>query len=474
MNAIGTTAPDSDPAIQRLLVESRARTVGRWRDRPSKQRMVESLAAGGFALVAVLMAVLIDSPRSLNAPLAAVLIGTYALATRVEFHTGSGWTDPSQLVLVPMLFLLPTPTVPLAVAIGSAVARAREYVAREVRADDIVFRLGDAWYSVWPALVLIAGSATEPDWSNWPVYVGALAAQFGIDSITTTVRVRPRVGVPIRTVLHELRSIYLVDTLLAPIGLLAAFAAAQQQWAFLLVLPLIGLIAIFARERDARIDNALALSSAYRGTAHLLGEVLSSTDEYTGTHSRSVVVLAHQVGQKLGLDEATLREIEFGALLHDVGKIAIPNEIIRKPGALSEEEWEVMRRHTIHGEDMLKRIGGVLEEVGVVVRTHHERWDGSGYPDGLRGEEIPIAARIIAACDAFNAMTTDRPYRPAMPIAKAISELDRCAGEQFDPNVVGALVGIVRSWERGEPDADVPQAAVHVAQLALEAVPSAP
>jgi len=154
------------------------------------------------------------------------------------------------------------------------------------------------------------------------------------------------------------------------------------------------------------------------------------------------------LGEALGLDDTQLRDLEFGALLHDVGKIAVPNEIINKPGRLTDEEMEVMRTHTVEGEGMLNRIGGVLEQAGVVVRTHHERWDGNGYPDGLAGEEIPIGARVITACDAFNAMTTDRPYRKAMPAEEAISELHNESGKQFDPQVIDALVEIVETWDR--------------------------
>jgi HD-GYP domain-containing protein (c-di-GMP phosphodiesterase class II) len=126
----------------------------------------------------------------------------------------------------------------------------------------------------------------------------------------------------------------------------------------------------------------------------------------------------------------------------------VPNEIINKPGRLTDEEMDVMRTHTVEGESMLNRIGGVLEEAGVVVRTHHERYDGTGYPDGLAGDEIPIGARVITACDAFNAMTTDRPYRKAMPLEAAIAELRNESGKQFDPKVVSALVEIVETWDQ--------------------------
>jgi HD-GYP domain-containing protein (c-di-GMP phosphodiesterase class II) len=155
------------------------------------------------------------------------------------------------------------------------------------------------------------------------------------------------------------------------------------------------------------------------------------------------VELSLKVADRMGLDERRRRNVEFGALLHDVGKVAIPNEIINKPGPLNDAEWEVMRTHTLAGQRMLDRVGGSMREVGLIVRGSHERYDGGGYPDGLAGEEIPLEARIITACDAYNAMTTTRPYRKALPIATAAAELVRCAGTQFDPAVVEALLGIV-------------------------------
>ena len=155
----------------------------------------------------------------------------------------------------------------------------------------------------------------------------------------------------------------------------------------------------------------------------------------------------------MALDEDARRETEMGALLHDIGKIAVPDEIINKPGPLDEDEWKIMRTHTIEGERMLQQVGGLLSNVGRVVRASHERWDGGGYPDGLAGEEIPVAAHICAACDAFNAMTTDRSYRRALPLEVAIRELRDNAGTQFAPAVVEALLAVVAretpDWQLG-------------------------
>jgi hypothetical protein len=443
MDVAGRTLPEPGPAQERLLVEAQKQQRLGVLDR---ERRVELVAAIGFLAAATATAVLIDRSRELDGLLAVALVAIYAVAARIEIRIASGWTYPSQLVFVPMLFLLPTCIVPLLVAASLVISRMPDYVRGDVHADRLMLRIADAWYSLWPVLVLSAFGATTATWGDWPVYLLALGAQFGLDTVTTTIRVSYGLGVRVGTLLKELAAIYAIDALLAPAGLAVALAATDDPGVSLLLIPLLAVFGLLAREREARIESTLALSSAYRGTALLLSEVLSTTDEYTGNHSRSVVVLAHQVGETMGLDEGTLHDIEFGALLHDVGKISVPNEIIQKPGRLTEAEMDVMRQHTIQGEEMLLRIGGVLEEAGVVVRSHHERYDGTGYPDGLSGEDIPIGARVIAACDAFNAMTTDRPYRAALALDEAIGELRRGAGKQFDPRVVDVLIQIVESW----------------------------
>jgi HD-GYP domain-containing protein (c-di-GMP phosphodiesterase class II) len=211
----------------------------------------------------------------------------------------------------------------------------------------------------------------------------------------------------------------------------------------LLAFPLVGLIAFFARERTTRIDHALELSAAYRGTALLLGDVVEADDAYTGAHSRDVVSLVLDICDDLGLSSRERRDAEFVALLHDVGKIKIPAEIINKPGALTDEERAIINTHTTEGERLLSQVGGLLGQIGGIVRSCHERWDGDGYPDRLVGETIPRIARIVCACDAYSAMTTNRPYRAARTQAEALEELQRCAGTHFDPDVVDALVRVL-------------------------------
>ena len=155
-------------------------------------------------------------------------------------------------------------------------------------------------------------------------------------------------------------------------------------------------------------------------------------------HGDAVAELSGRVGKRLGIAGGELEALRRAAELHDIGKVAIPDAILEKPGQLSEEEWEFMRRHTVLGERILSAADS-LASLGVVVRATHERWDGKGYPDGLSGEEIPLAARIIFACDAFDAITTERPYARRSSPSEAVAELRSCAGTQFDPRVVDAL-----------------------------------
>jgi putative nucleotidyltransferase with HDIG domain len=444
MSLFDRNQPDSDPVVHRLLEESRAAQSARL---DGRERLAVFATAAAFVVAAVAFALVVDGGREFDPAVAVALVGLYLLAARVEFHTGSGWTDPTQLVFVPMLFLLPVNVVPLLVAAAMLLFRLPEYMRREVHLERSLVQLCSSWYALGPAAVLAIAGPAAPDWGDWPVYVAALGAQLGLDIGSSFARECLGYGLKPRDLLEEYRAIYLVDLLLSPVGLLIAFASVEQEWTFLAVLPLLGLLVIFAREREARFDNALALSHAYRGTAHLLGDLLSGTHEYTGSHSRNVVLLAQRVAEELGFDERQIRDVEFAALLHDVGKISVPNEMLDKPGPLDDQEWEIMKRHTLEGQRMLEQVGGALAEVGVIVRSHHEHFDGRGYPDGLAGDRIPRGARVIAACDAFNAMTTDRAYRTAMSSEAAIEELRACSGTQFDPDVVAVLIAVVNAEE---------------------------
>jgi HD-GYP domain-containing protein (c-di-GMP phosphodiesterase class II) len=431
-----------DPAVEAIFEAADRRPV-LGLDR--RERIAEAVAGSAFVATCVALVVLLPAGRAWSVPTVLVLVAAFAIAARVEFDVGAGFTIPSELVFVPMLFLAPLPWVPALVAGSLLLSRVPDYVTRRVHPGRAVLVLGDAWYAVGPVLVLSLAGAGDPPWSDWPLYLGALAAQLGTDYAAFSARTWMALGLAPRIQASSLAWVYMVDPLLAPVGLVAAFASVHHPYAFLLVLPLCGLLGVFALERRLRMRQALALSHAYRGTAMLLGDVVEDDDQYTGEHSRTVLELALPVGDALGVSARERRDLEFAALLHDVGKMAIPKGIVNKAGPLTHEEMALMRTHTIEGHRILSRFGGVLGGVGAIVRACHERWDGAGYPDGLAGKRIPLAARIIFCCDALNAMTTDRAYRAALPLPAALAELRDNAGTQFDPRVVEVLTGLVEA-----------------------------
>ncbi len=437
-----------EPAVEAHLAgleQRRDDALGR------RERRAEAVVALAFLAVAVPLALLHPGPYDLAPTEAGLLVLAYAVASRVTFAAAAtGYTAPTQVVFVPLLFAVPPAVAPLAVALGILLGRLPGFLARRKHPDRVLLVPGDAWHAVGPALVLALAGKGEPAWSDWPLYLAALLAQFATDFVVSTLRERLALGTLPTVQPRLLAWVYLVDALLSPVGLLAAFVAADEPLALLLVLPLVALLQLFAGERRTRLEHALELSRTYRGTSLLLSEVLERDHAYTGAHSRDVVELSLAVADELGLDTRQRRNVEFGALLHDVGKIAVPNEIINKSGPLDAEEWRVMRRHTIEGQRLLDRVGGPLHEVGQVVRASHERWDGCGYPDGLADVEIPLEAAIVACCDAVSAMTTDRPYRRAMSPAAAREELRVNAGTQFNPEVARVVGELLEQEAPGE------------------------
>src|SRR5919201_232114 len=306
-----------------LVEEARGRVPQRLGQR---ERLGETLAGVGFLAVATALVVLLPSTRSLDVAPAVLLLSAYALASRIKFEVGAGYTVPTQLLFVPMLFFLPTPVVPLFVAGGSMLGDLPDYLRRRRHPERLIVSLGDSWHAIGPVLVLTLGGAGGVTFADWPVYFAALSE-------------------------HD------------------------ERYVFLVVAPLIALLAIFAGERRARLGGALELSQAYRGTTTLLADVIEHDDQYTGDHSRGVVSVSLQVAEEMGLDARQRRRVEFAALLHDMGNLAISKQIINKPGPLASEEWALMRLHTVTGEHMLLKIGGLFDDVARIVRSTHERWD---------------------------------------------------------------------------------------------------
>jgi HD-GYP domain-containing protein (c-di-GMP phosphodiesterase class II) len=436
---VGVTADTFDPVLEQRLADARERVARDLSGREARGRgaMLATVLVGVSILAAVG-----QTHRHPSGWLVAAFVLAYAVVSSLEIEVGSGLALPTELVLVPMLFVLPARDVPLVVAAGMLVGAAPDVARRKLSPARAATRVGSAFFSFGPALVFLAADEPRADWHGGAVLAGALGAQLVFDYAGSATLERVALGVHPRELVRPLLWAFAFDALVAPLAYGMMVANRLQPGALLLPLPLVVMLVVFVRERRKRLDSLLELSGAYRGTAFLLGDVVEADDAYTGDHSRQVVDLVLAVCDRLGLGPRERRIAEFTALLHDVGKIRIPSEIINKPGPLTPDERAVINTHTLEGERLLVKVGGLLADVGHIVRSCHERWDGAGYPDGLAGDEIPLIARIVCCCDAFNAMTTDRSYRKALSGDAAVAELLAHRATQFDPAVVDAVVAL--------------------------------
>ncbi len=437
----------------------------------AREGVVEILAGTGFLAAAGLIWV-IDPPHALRIGPALLCTAILVLATRVRFDTPFGFAAATQLAFVPLLFAMPVAIVPFAVVVALLIVFLPEVLRGSAPPGRMLFAFGNSWFAIGPALVF-ALAGTAPRNAGPALLIAALAAQFGLDFVASTLRFFAAQEAGLMVQLRDTWP-YAIDAALSGIGLVVGEDMHAHPLAAFAPLPLLGLLAVFARERQQRIRSLIELNGAYRGTALVLGDVVEADDGYTGAHSRGVVRLALELGDALGLDAEHRRNLEFGALLHDVGKIAIPKEIINKPGRLDPDEWEIITTHTVEGQKMLDRVGGFMRDVGLIVRSHHERWDGDGYPDRLVGEDIPLESRIIACCDSWNAMRTDRSYRRALPFEDAEAELIANAGRQFDPLVVTALLALLEEpkWRADGDPAPAADAAPSAESSASPALPA--
>jgi two-component system cell cycle response regulator len=203
--------------------------------------------------------------------------------------------------------------------------------------------------------------------------------------------------------------------------------------------------ATIAADSDTALDPT---KGPQREAIEALAVALLERDRYTGEHSEAVIEMSASVARTLGCNAVEVERVRSAALLHDIGKVAIPDEILHKAGPLNDEEWVLMKQHPVIGERILRVLPG-LGAVARMVRHEHERWDGGGYPDGLAGAQIPFGSRVIIVADTYHAITSDRPYRAAQPHGAAVEELTRCAGTQFDPEVTAALIGHLYGRRQG-------------------------
>ena len=451
-----------DPTIeeQSLLAAS----LRQRRSRMSQRERLATLRSTAVFAAAVAALWVTNPPHGILVVQTVLCVLVLALATRVEFDTPFGFTVPTQLAFVPLVFVVPLAIVPLAVVAALSIERLERVRRGALPPSRLLRAVPNAWFAIGPVAVF-AIADVAPRHAGPVLLIVALGAQIGVDFLAARVHDMMTGSGSVRAQLRE-SWVYVVDVALSGVGLVVAQDLHSSPAELLFLVPLLGLFAMFAHERNHRLRGLLELNSAYRGTALVLSDVVESDDHYTGQHSRSVVELALTLASDLGLSDERKRNLEFAALLHDVGKIAIPKEIVNKPGKLDPDEWTIIKTHTLEGEKMLSQVGGFMREVGILVRSHHERWDGRGYPDGLAGDQIPLEARIIACCDSWNAMRTDRIYRKALPLEVALDELTGNAGTQFDPALVEGLLPIIErtegrpavapAVERVEPRAQVP------------------
>ena len=275
-----------------------------------------------------------------------------------RFDLPLAWTSPVQLALVPVLFMLPPWLVPVAMAASIVIARLPDVVRGRVVPARLLLAPANAWFTVGPAAVLAVAGVPSPEEAGILILVAMLVAQIATDFAVSVLWQRLTHRAPLAAQLRESYMVYAIDAMLFPVGLLAAFAIDDSPYYVALLTPLFGVLAVFASERRVRLEQLTELNGAYRGTAMVLAEVVDADDAYTGMHTRDVVDLSLEVADRMGLGSEQRRKVEFGALLHDVGKVAIPNEIINKPGPLNDAEWAIMRTHTAEGQRMLDRVGG--------------------------------------------------------------------------------------------------------------------
>jgi len=373
------------------------------------------LGVSAFA-AALLLAVLVDEPVShalVASRISAAVLGVALVAAALQV---AYWTHPRQRLDAAL------------VSAGYLVAVIAT-VPRALSLDDTILVPG-TWWEIGLPLAAAAIAA------------GALLGPSGAEVQTTDG------GLESRTLEAPVTGDALLAVLVAVVFMTGQEIGGLVMAAILVLILLLRDLRTRLLERDRRalkktvLRGRRELALQWRANLVALGAALEARDGYTGRHSEATVTLASAVATRLGLSVAAIDEVEAVALLHDVGKIGIPDEILLKPRSLDEQEWLMMREHPVIGERILRAVPS-LEQIGRSVRHEHERWDGTGYPDGLAGSAIPLPSRIVFACDAFEAIVSGRPYRSARSPRVAMAELHRGAGTQFDPAVVHALLDVV-------------------------------
>ena len=276
----------------------------------------------------------------------------------------------------------------------------------------------------------------------WAMLAFLCYAGINVTLVTTVVTLTAdkRFGHFLRTYIRDFSVQYLV---LAVLALLLAVLYSLSVWhMFLAIVPLFLVHLSFRSYQRLRTEA--------RRTFEKISRLLDERDHYTAVHSSDVADLAVRIAEEMSLSQAEIERVEIAARVHDIGKVAVPDSILLKPGPLTDEEWEVMKRHPIVSAELIEGLE-IYAPVADAVRHEHERWDGSGYPDGLRGEEIPMISRVIAAADIHNALSTDRPYRGAFSPEETVEMIRQMRGTDIDPAVADALLRVVMKESKAEP-----------------------
>lgn len=378
-----------------------------------------------------------------------VLLAILSQGLAVDSIVGAAKPVKSSIAFLP-LFALAVVFPPAATVLAAAaMAGVQELVFRKNRRLHVAaFTLSQTVLSYgcgavlfeWTLSLITSGSSAGAEFAStfFPFYALAVAV-FGLNLLFVTVFIAIRENQPLRTLLAETAGRgggnLFYDLLASPVALFTAYLYQNFHVAGLLavVLPLLLI-------RHSYL-SAIQLHKANRDLLRVLIKAIETRDPYTSGHSLRVSNLARMIAEDFGLRSAVVTQIETAALLHDIGKIdALYAEIIAKESSLSEEERAVIQTHATKGADLLQSLTSLGKEVIVGVRHHHERYDGSGYPEGLSGKAIPLAARIIMICDSVDAMLSNRPYRSALPVAEVRRELTRCSGTQFDPDLIEVII----------------------------------
>lgn len=331
----------------------------------------------------------------------------------------------------------------LVASTAGVVAQAFWRAEHRPKLHQLVFNISSVWISLLLAQIVylrVAVLSTEPA----PALITAAAVYFLVNTWIVTVIIALTEQKTLLAVWRECFfwsfPYYLMGGGLASMFVLCLRAAGWTSALF--VLPLIYLIhrsyRLYMDRLESQRDHAEELAALHLRTIETLALAIEAKDQTTHDHLQRVRVYAHEIGVELGLAEDETLALEAASLLHDIGKLAVPEHIICKPGKLTKEEFEKVKIHPVVGADILKRVEFPYPVVPIV-RSHHEKWDGTGYPDGLKAEEIPIGARILSAVDCLDALASDRQYRPALPLDEAIQVLIELSGTSFDPQIVDIL-----------------------------------